>query len=135
MLVREAGLVVTEFSRMSVPVCSTELGLDRGDVDDQVLEAVLRDTGGETYQFVVKTVRDDGTKSLENLSDELVWLPDELHHESRRLAELRAKYEEPQENYGTDLRDLPQLRDQLDTVRRLLPMPLVRLAKRVLGQR
>jgi 2-polyprenyl-3-methyl-5-hydroxy-6-metoxy-1,4-benzoquinol methylase len=133
-LVREAGLVVTEFSRVSVPVFSTEIGVERSDVDDLVLNAVLKDREAETYQFVVKAVRDDGTSSLENLSDELVRLTDKLHDESRRLAELRAKFEELQEKYETDLRDLSQLRDQLDTVKRFMPMPLVRLARRVFGQ-
>jgi len=100
----------------------------------RLLNAVLKDREAETYQFVVKAVRDDGTSSLENLSDELVRLTDKLHDESRRLAELRAKFEELQEKYETDLRDLSQLRDQLDTVKRFMPMPLVRLARRVFGQ-
>lgn len=134
-LVKEAGLVITEFSRVSVPVFSTEIGVARSDVDNQVLEAVLDDLESETYQFVVKAVRDDGTNSFENLSNEFIRLTDELHQASKDLAELHAKYQELQERYDEDLRELPRLRHQKDRVKRLLPGPLAKLAKKALGVR
>jgi hypothetical protein len=132
-LVKEAGLVVTEFSRVTVPVFSTEIGVKRDDVDDEVLEAVLKDQEAETYQFVVKAVRDDGTKSLEGLADELVVLTDTLHAERRAHTELRARYEVLEEKYENDLKDLDRLRHQMKTVKRYLPMPLVRLVRWLFG--
>jgi 2-polyprenyl-3-methyl-5-hydroxy-6-metoxy-1,4-benzoquinol methylase len=42
-LVREAGLAVVEFTRVTAAVFHTELGVDRASVDDTVLTAVLAD--------------------------------------------------------------------------------------------
>lgn len=133
-LVKEAGLVVTEFARITVPVFATEIGVSHGDVDEEVLATILRDQESETYQFVVKAVFDDGAKSLADLSDELVDLTDQLHEETRQHQILRAQYQALQEKYDADLQDLDRLRHQMKTVKRFLPMPLVRAARRVFGR-
>src|SRR5271154_4246139 len=67
-LVKDAGLVEVEIVRVTLPVFHTEIGVEKGDVDDQVLEAILVERESETYQFVIKAVRDNGDRSLEALA-------------------------------------------------------------------
>jgi len=98
-LVKEAGLITTEICRVTVPVFGTEIGVQPKDVNNEVLAAILQDRESETYQFVIKAVRDDGTRSLEGLSSQLVELTDQLHDETRRYEALRATYESQVVNF------------------------------------
>ena len=149
-LLQEAGLVATEFFRVSVPVFSTELGVGREDVDDHVLEALLRDRDAETYQFVVKAVRDDGAKSLEDLSGGLLDMADQLLDQEQRygtlqreysllqrayevhstceleLAMVRANIATLQARYDHDLVELVYLRRQMRQIKRWLPLSIFR---------
>jgi cell shape-determining protein MreC len=130
-------LVVTEISRVIVPVFGTEIAAQRGDVDDDVLEVVLKDRESETYQFVVKAVRDDGTRALEKLSTDLVELIDKLHDEVKRneslevrVEELRAKTFALETQRDVDERDLARLRHQTEMVKRLIPTPIRNLLRK-----
>src|SRR5665213_1047984 len=112
-LVKKAGLVVTEISRVIVPVFGTEIGAKRVDVNDDVLAAMLQDRESETYQFVVKAVRDDGHRALEKLSADLVELVDKLHDEVKHsealeasLDELRATTAALEAQHDVDVQDL-----------------------------
>jgi O-antigen biosynthesis protein len=126
-LVREAGLVPVEFRRITVPAFTTEIGVQRDDVETPVLEAILADRESETYQFVLKAVRDDGARSLENLSQDLIGLSDKLVDEQKRYATLWAMYEANQN-------DLSHLRRQMETVKRVVPKPLRRLGRKLFSQ-
>jgi 2-polyprenyl-3-methyl-5-hydroxy-6-metoxy-1,4-benzoquinol methylase len=132
-LVKEAGLVTTELARVIVPAFETEIGVQKADVDDQVLAAILKDREAETYQFVIKAVRDNATISLENLSDEVIGLTDRLLDEVEHHEALRAEYEALQEKYAEDLQDLARLRHQMHTVKRFLPMTIIRFVRRLFG--
>jgi 2-polyprenyl-3-methyl-5-hydroxy-6-metoxy-1,4-benzoquinol methylase len=130
-LAKEAGLITTEIYRVTVPVFGTELGVHPSDVDEQVLAAILNDRESETYQFVIKAVRDDGTRSLEGLSTQLVELTDQLRDEARRFESLRAKYEAQEISLEAlqalreaDELDLARLRHQNDLLKRFIPRPL-----------
>jgi 2-polyprenyl-3-methyl-5-hydroxy-6-metoxy-1,4-benzoquinol methylase len=130
-LARRAGLIVTEVCRVTVPVFGTEIGVERSDVDDQVLEAMLKDRESETYQFVIKSVRDDGARALEHLSENLVELTDKLHDEVRRyetldlkFTTLSAKADALEAQREADVLDLTRLRHQTDTIKRFVPAPL-----------
>ena len=149
-LLHEAGLVATEFFRVSVPVFATELGVDRHDVDEHVLEALLGDRDAQTYQFVVKAVRDDGAKSLENLPGELLAMADQLLDEEQRhatllrehaalerayevhttceleLSMMRVAAATLQAQYDHDLVELIHLRRQMRTIKRWLPLTIFR---------
>ena len=136
-LVKKAGLAVTEISRVTVPVFGTEIGTQRGDVDDDVLEAVLKDRESETYQFVIKAVRDDGTRSLEKLSEDLVELVDKLHDEVKRNEALEIRVEELGTKVGVleaqrdlDAQDLARLRHQTDAIKRFIPAPVRNLLRK-----
>jgi 2-polyprenyl-3-methyl-5-hydroxy-6-metoxy-1,4-benzoquinol methylase len=124
-LVKEAGLVPIEFVRVTVPAFATEIGVTRDGVDEHVVDAILADRESETYQFVIKTVRDDGSRSLENLSRDLIDLKDKLVDEERRYAALAVMYE-------ANLNDLALLRRQMEVAKRWLPKPLRRLARKLL---
>lgn len=127
-LIRAAGLVPVEFKRVTVPVFTTEIGVHEGDVDAPALAAILADRESETYQFVIKAVRDDGSRSLENLSQDLIGLSDKLVDEQRRYAQLWAMYE-------SNVNDLAHLRRQADAAKRFVPKPLRAFARKVMGQR
>jgi 2-polyprenyl-3-methyl-5-hydroxy-6-metoxy-1,4-benzoquinol methylase len=126
-LVRAAGLVPVEFVRVTVPAFATEIGVSKDDVDENVVDAILADRESETYQFVIKAVRDDGSRYLENLSQELIVLTDKVTDEQRRYAALAVMYE-------ANLKDLSHLRRQMDAAKRWLPKPLRRLARKILRQ-
>lgn len=139
-LVREAGMAVVEFSRITVPVFETELGVSRDDVDAATLESILRDRESETYQFVVKATRDDANHSIDDLSYKLVELTDLLLDETKRATSLKAENDalvaqvsELTAQRDEHLRDLEQLRGQREAIKRILPGPIVRLAKGKFG--
>jgi 2-polyprenyl-3-methyl-5-hydroxy-6-metoxy-1,4-benzoquinol methylase len=135
-LVREAGLIEVEIFRVTVPVFQTEIGVDKGDVDDQVLEALLEERESETYQFVIKAVRDDGAHSLAALADDLIVLTDRLHDEARKNQVLEAKLDGLEERVeamaiqrAADMKDLAHYRRQTDVVKRFIPTSLLKLIR------
>ena len=132
-LLHDAGLVATEFTRVTAPVFSTEIGVTASDVADDVLGAILADREAQSYQFVVKAVRDDGAASIEHLSTDLIALSDQLLDQTRRADALHAA-NQTLENQVLDLRahherdeqELALLRSQINKVKRVLPMRLIR---------
>ena len=130
-LLREAGLVAVELQRVTVPIFSTELGVQRGDLSDEVLEALLEDRESLTYQFVVKAVHDDGGRALEELSQDMVTLTDQLVDLNKRHEILNHEHAVLEAQHEWDEREIARLRRQTDSIKRLLPGPLRRrLAKR-----
>jgi 2-polyprenyl-3-methyl-5-hydroxy-6-metoxy-1,4-benzoquinol methylase len=139
-LVREAGLAVVEITRITVPIFSTEIGVSRGDIDDATLSAVTSDREAETYQFVVKAVRDDAEHSLDKLSSDLIELSDSLLDERKLCATLRAendaltgRVDALDIQRAIDTRDLAHLREQRDAIKRYLPGPLLRFVQKQFG--
>ncbi|MFY9782206.1 MAG: class I SAM-dependent methyltransferase [Acidimicrobiales bacterium] len=135
-LVRDAGLAVVEFVRVTVPVFHTELGVKKDDVSDEALEAVLKDREAETYQFVVKCVRDDGARSIGALSTQLIELKDELLDATRhnldleaKLAGLEGKVEALEIQREADVKDLAHYRHQTGVVKRFVPATLLRFIR------
>jgi len=140
-LVKEAGLAVVELCRVTAAVFHTEIEVPSDGVDGEVLAAVLADRESETYQFVLKAVRDDGTHALATLSADVVELTDRLHEASKRnevleseVLELSLKVEALEIQRSCDAKDLEHYRRQTDTVKRLLPHSLVQLIRRGLGR-
>lgn len=132
-LVKHAGLIPTEIYRVTVPVFATEIGVRASDVNEGVLEAVLADRESETYQFVIRAVRDDGTRSLVNLTEDLVALTDRLHDEQRRFAvletqeaSLRVEMEELRALHEAESHELSHLRSRVNMIKRVVPSPLLR---------
>jgi 2-polyprenyl-3-methyl-5-hydroxy-6-metoxy-1,4-benzoquinol methylase len=125
-MLREAGLVGVELQRVTVPAFSTEIGVERGDLSDEVLEALLADRESLTYQFVVKAVHDDGGRALEELSQDMVGLTDQLVDLNKRHETLTHEYAVLAAQHEWDEREIARLRRQTDAIKRLIPGPLRR---------
>jgi 2-polyprenyl-3-methyl-5-hydroxy-6-metoxy-1,4-benzoquinol methylase len=139
-LVREAGLAVVEIIRITVPIFSTEIGVSHDDIDDPTFSAVTKDREAETYQFVVKAVRDDAEHALDKLSSDLIELSDNLLDETKLTATLRAendvltaRVDALEAQRAIDTRDLAHLREQRETIKRYLPGPLRRFVQKQFG--
>src|SRR4029077_10615806 len=59
------------------------------DVNHKVLDELLEDPEVESYQFVMKSVRDNGTHALKELSRRVSDLTDHMHEEEVRRALFR----------------------------------------------
>jgi O-antigen biosynthesis protein len=88
-LLTEAGLWPVETMRVVVPLFHSELGVRREDVSPETVDELLTDPEVETYQFVMKSVRDNGTRTLAELARRVNDLSDHMAHESVRRALLR----------------------------------------------
>jgi 2-polyprenyl-3-methyl-5-hydroxy-6-metoxy-1,4-benzoquinol methylase len=87
----DAGLSIVDTKRVIVPLFHSEIDLKREDVRSQTVDDVLADPEAETYEFVIKSVRDNGTQALARLTDRLDELSEHVHYESVRTALLRKK--------------------------------------------
>ncbi|MHB1087278.1 MAG: class I SAM-dependent methyltransferase [Acidimicrobiales bacterium] len=138
-LVKHAGLIPTDIERVTVPVFATELGVQRSDVSEEVLEAVVRERESETYQFVIRASKDDGTASLENLAVDLVALGDKIRDEQRRFAVLaeqhvilRNEMDEMRAVHEAQVGELSHLRSRVSAIKRIVPAPMLKfLARRL----
>ncbi len=93
-LLQQAGLVVVDTQRVIIPIFSSEIGVKREDVSHKVLDEVLADPEAESYQFVMKAVRDNGTRTLDELATRVRDLSDHVHYETVRTALLRQEFKE-----------------------------------------
>jgi SAM-dependent methyltransferase len=89
-LVRKAGLVLTELRRVRVPAFETELAVDRASVPSELLDMLLADPEAETYQFVFSATADNGDYHLRRLAEH----NSDLHREVERyrIANSRLKH-------------------------------------------
>ncbi|WP_162942361.1 class I SAM-dependent methyltransferase [Desertimonas flava] len=67
-MIDDAGFVMVDLERVTYPVFATELALDRSEVSDEVVEAVLQNRDAETYQFVCRAVPHDGNVEVARLA-------------------------------------------------------------------
>jgi SAM-dependent methyltransferase len=88
-LLKQAGLVGVDTERVVMPLFMSELGVKREDVSHKVLDEILADPEAESYQFVMKAVRDNGTRTLAELGARVGDLSDQVHFEVVRTALLR----------------------------------------------
>jgi len=90
-LLTQAGLVVVDTKRVIVPLFLSEVGVKREDVSHKILDELLEDPEVESYQFVMKSVRDNGTRALKDLATRVSDLTDHMHEEEVRRALLRTE--------------------------------------------
>jgi BMFP domain-containing protein YqiC len=114
--------------------------VSRDDVDDATFDAITSDREAETYQFVVKAVRDDADHALDKLSTDLIDLSDQFLDQSKLTATLRAENDELtaqvdalEAQRTVDTRDLAHLREQREAIKRYLPGPLRRFVQKQFG--
>lgn len=88
-LMSQAGLVVVETKRVVMPLFHSELGVKRSDVGHKTLDELHADPEVETYQYVMKSVRDNGSHALTELAGQVAQLTDRIHNQKMRIALLR----------------------------------------------
>jgi SAM-dependent methyltransferase len=88
-LLREAGLVPVDTQRVVIPLFMSEVGVTRDDVNHKTLDELHADPEVETYQYVMKSVRDNGSVAVRELAARVDVLGDRLHNQRMRLAMVR----------------------------------------------
>ncbi|HEX6754650.1 MAG TPA: class I SAM-dependent methyltransferase [Mycobacteriales bacterium] len=79
---RDAGFVPVDVRRTYAPLFGTEVGVRPDEVDPAVVEALRADPEAETYQFVLRAVRDDAVHVERGLTERA----EALDLQVRRLA-------------------------------------------------
>jgi len=109
-LLRDAGLVVVETERVIMPLFCSELGVKRDDYAYEVLEEVRADAEYETYQFVMKSVIDNGSHAVADMANRLDVVSDALHE-----AELRKRFADEQlTGYADIKREFSEIAEERD---------------------
>ena len=72
-----------------MPLFMSEIGVTRDDVSHKTLDELHGDPEVESYQFVMKSVRDNGSEAVRALSARVDELGDRVHHQRMRIALLR----------------------------------------------
>ncbi len=67
-MLQGSGFVITEIERVVVPIFSSEFGVDRTRIPNDLIARILSDPDAETYQFVFKAVIDDANASVRQVS-------------------------------------------------------------------
>ena len=75
-MLREAGLVIVDTQRVVMPLFQSELGVQREDYPDLVVEELRADTEFDTYQFVMKSVVDNGSAAVTAMAGRMEELAD-----------------------------------------------------------
>jgi O-antigen biosynthesis protein len=88
-LLTEAGLIPVDTKRVVMPLFMSELGIKRENVSHAVIDELLADPEVESYQFVMKSVRDNGTRTLSELGSRVNALSDQVHRLNVQAALLR----------------------------------------------
>ena len=70
-LLHAAGLTVVDTNRVIVPLFATELELKKEDFPDAVIDETRANPEYETYQFVMKSVIDDGSQAVADMAERL----------------------------------------------------------------
>ena len=89
-LLRGAGLLVVDTKRVVVPLFGTELEVSREGIPQATVDGILSDPEAETYQFVMKSVRDNGSQAVADLADRLGALTASSEIDRRDLQEASA---------------------------------------------
>jgi predicted RNase H-like nuclease (RuvC/YqgF family) len=88
-LLRDAGLLVVDTKRVIVPLFGSELEVKREGVRQSTVDDILADPEAESYQFVMKSVRDNGTQAVAALAERVAELTDQIDHENVQSTILR----------------------------------------------
>ena len=119
-LIKEAGLLLVDTRRVSVPLFQTDLNILRSSIDHATVSVILEDPEAETYQFVMKAVVDNGTHELSTLADRLNDLSDHMHDEVVRTALPHNEMDLLRSEGEESRRLLDEARMQRDSYRRQL---------------
>jgi len=109
-LLHEAGLVVVDTQRVIVPLFAAEFGVERGDFSDAVIDEVRGDSEFDTYQYVMKSVIDNGSQAVAQLASRIGALSDVVNdlQVRNRMLEDRRLHEEALQTGLTQQREQTQ---------------------------
>lgn len=88
-LLSQAGLVVVDTKRVVMPLFQSELGVKRKDVSHKTLDELHADPEVESYQYVMKSVRDNGNQAVSELAGRVGELAHRVHNQKMRIALIR----------------------------------------------
>jgi 2-polyprenyl-3-methyl-5-hydroxy-6-metoxy-1,4-benzoquinol methylase len=117
-LFRDAGLLVVDTKRVIVPLFGSELDVPRHDVLQSTVDEILTDPEAESYQFVVKAVRDNGVQATAALADRIGELTDNVAHEGVRTALLRHELAQAAAENAALREHVTNLREQVGNLER-----------------
>ncbi len=112
-LLHEAGLTVVDTKRVVVPLFATELEVKKADFPEAVIEEIRANSEYETYQFVTKSVIDDGSQAVAEMADRLQEESDRAHVFEERARMLEAHINEQNERLTALVEERAQLGDLL----------------------
>jgi len=122
-LIKEAGLVLVDMRRVTMPMFQTELEVNRESVAESTISLILEDPEAETYQFVAKAVLDNGTRAVNTLADRVNELTDRVHEEVAKTARARKEVDDQnvlQREYASLQRELDLLWREMGATRQSL---------------
>ncbi len=120
-LLRDAGLLVVDTRRVIMPMFNTELGLRREDFPEAVLDEIRADAEYETYQFVMKSVLDNGSQAVAEMAHHVEQLSDEVHAvqvNNRRLQDELVGHDELKAEYALISEQMQQFADHIEDLTR-----------------
>jgi 2-polyprenyl-3-methyl-5-hydroxy-6-metoxy-1,4-benzoquinol methylase len=88
---RDAGFVAVDVRRTYAPLFGTEVGVREDEVDPAVVEQLRADPEAETYQFVLRAVRDDALHVDIGLNARAEQLEGRVRELTRELEALRGR--------------------------------------------
>jgi len=91
---RDAGFVPVDVRRTYAPLFGTEVGIGPDEVDPAVVEELRADPEAETYQFVLRAVRDDAVHVDIGLTDRAEQLDLRVRELTHQLDRARAALDE-----------------------------------------
>ncbi len=116
-MLREAGLVTVDTQRVTVPLFSTELGLKKDDYSDAVLDEIRGDSEFETYQYVMKSVIDNGSQAVAELAVRIGAMSDlvnDLQLRNRAMEDRVTDYDAVQEECARQQEQTQRFADHIE---------------------
>lgn len=87
----QAGLVIVDTARVIVPLVEPQFGVTRDEAGPDRLHDLMDDHEVETYEFVVRAVRDNGDRAVAELARRVDELAERARDETVRTAVRRAE--------------------------------------------
>lgn len=120
-LLREAGLVIVDTERVILPLFATELGVARGDYPDAIIDEIRADPESETYQYVMKSVIDNGSQAVAELADRIRAMSDainDLRFRNRMMEDRVRGYEALEAELGRQREHTQRFADHIEDLTR-----------------
>ncbi len=115
-LLADAGFIIVETERVIMPLFQSELGVRPEQFPQSVIDEVRADPEAITYQYVMKSVIDNGSAAVSDMSDRLNAMSDRLHDavaEGMLLKDKLVGHEDLKERYESILAETQRYADHI----------------------